>query len=949
VKTALQRIVDVRPEETPAVVLTFLGIASVVASFILGKAVRNGLFLSQFAAYKLVYVYVGVPILLSLFVPIYTRMAARSGQRAVITGSLAFFLLNVLAFWALFRFRPHPLLVAVFYVWVNCYGIIVPVQVWNFANSIFDTRQAKRLFGLIGGGASAGAIAGGFLARMLVKPMGGAVNLLLVLAALIAAAAAFMNLTLAAIPRRPPPPRPDHGRGPRLAKTLGLVGRSPYLKRIAGLVFLVAVVTQWTQFQFLLVAQERHAGDADSLTAFLGGFNMYFGIVAMLVQVFLTGTALRRFGIALTILLLPLSLGLGSALILVYPVFWSVLVTNSFDQSLRFSIDKATFELLYLPLSPAVRSEVKAAIDMIFNRMADAAGGLLLGLATQGFDLGILRVPGAGFGLRGIAALNLGLIVAWISVAVALRRGYVDAIRESIRQHSLDAEGPAPLFDRATAEILAGKLAAGDEAEILYALGLFEAQHRQTTHPALRSLLAHPSPAVRRRAVSILDAAGDTSVVAQVEALIEDESLETRTEALCYLARHSRIDPLVRIRELGDFEDYSVRAGLIAFLARPGESQNLDAARVLLDAMSEEPGPEGRRARLEAARLIGALPDALGAPLGRLIRDPDVDVARTALQTAGRFGRVELLDVVLERLRDPQLSTNAGEALVAMGDAVVRPLHDRLFDPAVPTETRRAIPAVLVRIGTVPARRALMESLLHADPAVRLGIVSSLNKLSRPAAGAAIDPQVVETVLAAEIMGHYRSYQVLATLGRDLRHDDSALQALRESMDQEAERIFRLMALLMPDDDLHAAYLALRSPISSARSNALELLDNILRPPMRDLVVPLFDSHVSVEGRSQLANRIVGAPFATREEAVAALLSSGDTWLRSCAARAIGALGLVSFEAELEKWLDDPDPLLRETARSARLALLQGVHERAPGSEPPLGGGWESSENLGVG
>jgi hypothetical protein len=198
-------------------------------------------------------------------------------------------------------------------------------------------------------------------------------------------------------------------------------------------------------------------------------------------------------------------------------------------------------------------------------------------------------------------------------------------------------------------------------------------------------------------------------------------------------------------------------------------------------------------------------------------------------------------------------------------------------------------------------------------------------------------------------MGHYRSYQVLATLGRDLRHDDSALQALKESMEQEAERIFRLMALLMPGDDLHAAYLALRSANPSARSNALELLDNILRPPLRDLVVPLFDSQVSVEGRSALANRVVGAPFATREEAVAALLASGDTWLRSCAVRAIGALGLVSFEAELEKWLDDPDPLLRETARSARLQLLRGAQERAPGAELPVGGGWESSEHLGVG
>ena len=63
------------------------------------------------------------------------------------------------------------------------------MQAWSFANSLFDTRQAKRLFGLIGAGASFGAIAGGVLARYLVEPVGGAVNMLLVLAALILLAA----------------------------------------------------------------------------------------------------------------------------------------------------------------------------------------------------------------------------------------------------------------------------------------------------------------------------------------------------------------------------------------------------------------------------------------------------------------------------------------------------------------------------------------------------------------------------------------------------------------------------------------------------------------------------------------------------------------------------------------------------------------------------------------
>ena len=75
------------------------------------------------------------------------------------------------------------------------------------------------------------------------------------------------------------------------------------------------------------------------------------GAVSFLLQMLLVGPALRRFGLALTILILPMALGIGNTLILLAPAFWSVLVTNALDQGFRFSLDKASYELLYLPLA----------------------------------------------------------------------------------------------------------------------------------------------------------------------------------------------------------------------------------------------------------------------------------------------------------------------------------------------------------------------------------------------------------------------------------------------------------------------------------------------------------------------------------------------------------------------------------------------------------------------
>ncbi len=104
-------------------------------------------------------------------------------------------------FWYAFRFHADAIAVrgsaawylpAAFYVWVNCFGVIAPVQAWSFANQLFDTRQARRLFGLIAVGGSLGSIGAGILARVLVRPIGGTVNMMLVLAGLILAAAVIV-------------------------------------------------------------------------------------------------------------------------------------------------------------------------------------------------------------------------------------------------------------------------------------------------------------------------------------------------------------------------------------------------------------------------------------------------------------------------------------------------------------------------------------------------------------------------------------------------------------------------------------------------------------------------------------------------------------------------------------------------------------------------------------
>ena len=83
----LRRFLDVRPGEGLPVLLTFLYIGVVVASFLLAKPIRSGLLLGQ-RGLRPGLRYAAVPLALSLFVPVYTRIAARFGARTVTVGTL---------------------------------------------------------------------------------------------------------------------------------------------------------------------------------------------------------------------------------------------------------------------------------------------------------------------------------------------------------------------------------------------------------------------------------------------------------------------------------------------------------------------------------------------------------------------------------------------------------------------------------------------------------------------------------------------------------------------------------------------------------------------------------------------------------------------------------------------------------------------------------------------
>src|SRR5208283_1899907 len=887
----------------------------IISSYVIGKVARDSLFLARFQAVQLPYADISCGILVGFVVAGYLRLARRISLRNLLIGSQLFFAANCGMFWVLAKLYHPAWLYPVFHNWVGIFGVLAPTQVWTLANYLLTTREAKRVFGMLGGGAILVCFFAGFISMALARAFGteslllGMVPFLVISAVLIYVAWSAANSQLKE--SKEPPQEASGNEQKDVQGSLRLVLSSKYLSAVAAVICISSIVTTLTGWQFKAIAKEFF-GNKDRLTIFFGDFYFYAGILALLFQLLLTTRFLRRFGIRTMLFVLPLLVFLGSSGLLIWGTLAAVVFLKGSDQVLRYSLDKSAVELLYLPLSHRVKLQAKWFIDTVIWRLGDGLAGVIV----------LIFATYLHFAPRQLSFIVLLLIAGWLAAVFVGGRQYLTVLQELINQRRLGADQASALaLDRSASELLISKLQVSDHKEILYALSFYEGERARTPHPVVRNLLEHPSSEVRQKALTILSAYGDTSVLPKVEEMLKDPEIAVRTEAMLYLVHHAHVDPLLLLQELSEFEDFSVRSAVAAYLARPGEAQNLPAAQKILEEMAGEEGEAGQKTRKEAARLVGILPDSFDPLLSRLLRDPSSEVAKEAIRSVGMLRKEDSAAQLLKLLPDPVFHEETAQALVTFGDSIVGLLRDQLGDPSVPREERREIPTALAGIGTAAAAQALLENVMESDTTLRFRVISALNKLHRDHTEITLDFQMLETVLGAEILGHYRTYQIIEAVSGSEGADDAVIKALSDSVQQELERIFRLLGLLYPRVDLYTVYLGLQSRDKTVYDNALEFLENFLKSPLRATLVPLLDGRVTSKERARLAARLVRTKFETREQAVSELVSSEDPWLKSCGAYAIGSFHMNSLAGELDRCLDHADPLLRETARAAKLRL----------------------------
>lgn len=917
-------VTDLRRDELrPAGLLFAYGFLALASHWVV-KPVRNSVFVDRVGAQHLPVVYVLTAVLVALLAAAYSRYAARTDERRLLLATFGAVGGGLLLFWRLLG-EAGVVVSGAFFVFGKIYPVFLISQFWLVGNLLFTARQAKRLFGPVGLGLVLGGAAGSWLSGA----AAGAVesrDLLLVAAAILAVCAAIVW-------RLVPDPEEREEADPRLSEELDvgalrLLRNSPHLRTVALILGLTVVVSTLVDWQFNRAVQLHIPGE-DAKTAFYGNCFALINLASVVVQAFFTAFVIRRLGIGVALLVLPVGILVAAAGVVAVPALMVASAAKATDGSLRYSVDQSTRELLYLPVPSAVKARVKPLIDVAVHRGGSGLAGLVLLVATNWL----------GGSIREVALLAALLCVAWIAAALRMKEEYAASVRRLIGVRDVDlGDLIVEQLDAETVEQVRRTLRRGTEDEILYALSLLEQAPAPGLEEELGALLRHESEAVRARAVSLLYDMGRPERVDEVEELLEDSSLEVRARAIRFVCDFGGVDPGERMEAFLREEDDEVRCAAMACLLREGgpEERGLALVHVLRLARDEDAGR-----RRWAAELLGELdraPAEAREELDGLIEDPAVEVRREALRAAGRSEARELAPALVGGLGDPDVADAAREGLEKLSPEVHPALARRLSDPETAAPVQERLAGALYARASQRTVEELWRALASVERAgVRYRILKTLDKLRRDRSDLDFGRLDVAREADRELDRAYRWTAVAHALGagggrrrgergpgsgegsrpeKGIRPASLLERTVRQRRREAVERALRVLGLRHSLERLYAAYTALTSRERVDRERGLELLESVLPLRYRNRLSPLLDPGRSFEDGLPPAARVPDG----REAALEGLARHDDFWVALLARRARG-------EPLFRPERGDPDP-----ARWLRAAAPVEAELRVPRS-----------------
>ena len=382
------RVFKVRPDEAPAVVAGLLMFFLLFTGYFMLRPVRDTLGLAG-GVDNLQWLFTGTFVATVLALPLFGWLASKVPRRRILPWTYGFIAIKLVAFAAALTVRPdHAWTARAFYIWLSVVNLLAISLAWSVLADVLVAEQARRLFALIAGGASAGGLAGPLLGAALVRPLGHA-GLLLLAALLFVASAATASALHRWRDRRGPGEAfvEPAGEGTRalggnpLAGATAMFG-SGYLLGIAAFVILLASVSTFLYFEQARLVAETFSDRARQTQVF-GLIDALVQTLSIVTQVFFTGRIAQKLGVGVLLVAVPLLLVAGFAWLALAPTFAAFVVVMVARRAGEYALVRPGREMLYTVVPAEQKYKAKNFIDTIVYRGGDAISGWI----KRGIDL----------------------------------------------------------------------------------------------------------------------------------------------------------------------------------------------------------------------------------------------------------------------------------------------------------------------------------------------------------------------------------------------------------------------------------------------------------------------------------------------------------------------------------------------------------------------------------
>ena len=896
----------IRADERRATISAFVTLLAFMSAHAVLETARDALFLAEKSASRLPWVYISIAVL-SL---ILTQLPGRSGTKRPSLSSWLFGAgVVTLGFWGVVQLG-FGWVYYLLYIWSGVIATLILIRFWLLQGDRFTASQAKRVFAVIGLGSVIGAMLGSGVAALL-SFLVPAEHLLL--------CAAGLFLVTALVPRafRVPEPEQKLNAAPsteaakapswNLADNFRVLSSRPYARRVALLVFVSTVSLTIADFIFKS-AVDRHVEAARMDTFFAV---VYFGGLSLLAQLFLVRWVVRRFNLAISLAVLPFLLVGGAIAVAATGGLAAALLIKATDGSLKHSLHRTASELLFVPMSGALRSRIKGLIDVMGQRGGQALASVLI-LALTGF--------GAEPGTFGIVLAVLSMF--WLIGAVDTRRHHMNVFRQALEKDLVKTRIEFPELDLDTFESLMARLNSERDAEVAAVLDILAKKGKLN---AVQSyILFHPAAEVVVTALKVFTDAGRTDFASVARRRLVRAEPEVRAAIYRALSQFD-LDEDELSAALED-ESELVRATAMVNLIGHGAIGGDDAQAMLQQAV----GSASIESRTALAQAIGYQPSDLFAPtLIALAADLRIEVRREAARAMVRQPSTIYLPALMDLLTHHSTRPDARDAIVALGGAGLEALRIALAELSLPRSIRLHLPRTLIRFDPSEASKVLLEHIgSEPDGAVRFKALRGLEQLRRANPKLKYDTAMLEKGTKQAIRRLFELLEMRLTLideaekkpGLATPVQQFLVRLLRDKETQGLGRLGQALGLQYSAHDVAQIWRGLNSQDRQLRSNSMELLAHVVPHSIREQLLGLVDDTSDVE-RLASAGEFYKPQNLSYSGVLQRLLAIDSDSIRSLVVYHIGEVGLSDLRPQIEAIAPPKESYLEAVTRKVLSAL----------------------------